>query len=107
MSKQKRLWNEAVQLIKVTTGEDAGGYPIDPVESSREVLANELSVKRSEFYAANQSGMRADVVFEIHAIEYEDEKLLEHAGKRYEVIRTYSSEPEYIELTCSDISQRA
>ncbi|MBO9596372.1 MAG: phage head closure protein, partial [Cohnella sp.] len=108
--RHKRLWNEEIQLIKSTPGEDNAGYPTpaDPEEETRrEVLANKLSVKRSEFYAANQSDMRADALFEIHAIEYEDEKLLEHEGKRYKVIRTYSPEPEYIELTCSDLSQRA
>ncbi|MGV3139442.1 phage head closure protein [Brevibacillus agri] len=103
--KPRKLWSDLVALVTVTPGEDEAGYPTDPVETRREVLANQKSVMRSEFYAAAQSGMKADVVFEIHAFEYNGETILEHGGKRYEVIRTFQATPEEIELTCSDLSQ--
>lgn len=105
MSGKRKLWSDVVSLVYVTPGEDEAGYPTEPVETKREVLANMKSVLRSEFYAAAQSGMKADVVFEIHAFEYNGERILEHNGKRYEVIRAFQTSTEEIELTCSDLSQ--
>lgn len=105
-NRRQRLWNEEVALIVMTAGENESGYPTEPVETSRnEVLANKLSVQRAEFYAAAQSSMKVDQIFEIHAFEYNEEKLLEHDENRYEVVRTYQAEPEYIELTCSVLPQ--
>lgn len=103
-NKRRRTWNEEISLISVTNGEDEAGYPIDPVENKREVLANKLNVTRQEFYAASQSDMRADAIFEVHAFEYENEQYLEHDGKRYEVIRTFLTADDTIELTCSNKS---
>lgn len=98
-------WDDEVTLLKVEIG-DEDGYPTDPIETRRTVYANKKSATRTEFYAANQSGLRADVVLEIHAYEYEGERYLEHNGKRYEIIRTYSPSFELVELTCTDLSQR-
>ncbi|NOJ73888.1 phage head closure protein [Paenibacillus alvei] len=102
----QRLWNDEVALIVEEAGETDSGYPTDSTETSRSiVLANKLSVQRAEFYAAAQNSMKVDQVFEVHAFEYNGEKLLEHDGKRYEIVRTYQAEPEYIELTCSVMPQ--
>ncbi|BFH59450.1 phage head closure protein [Paenibacillus azoreducens] len=99
---KRRSWDEVVTLIAIAPGEDEAGYPTPPKEFPREVLANKLNVKGIEFYAANQTGMKADCIFEVHAFEYEGEKLLEYEGKRYAVIRTYGTNDETLELTCSD-----
>ncbi|MEJ8546627.1 phage head closure protein [Brevibacillus borstelensis] len=105
--KQLRTWDHEVSLIVMSAGEDEAGYPTEPKEISRNtVFANKLSVTQTEFYAANQSDMKADAVFEVHTFEYDGERILEHAGKRYEIIRTYQPSPEIMELTCSDLSQR-
>lgn len=98
--------DKLIYLIHVTFGEDESGYPTGPTETKRETFANEKSVKRSEFYAANQSGLRADVILVIWEAEYRGERIIEHNGKRYEVIRTFNPSPLLLELTCSDLSQR-
>lgn len=100
-------WNEIVSLITVPPAKkDEAGYPIDmkDQETKREVYAKKKSIKRSEFYAANQNGIKADIAFIIRIFEYEGEQLLEHNGKRYKIIRSYETSSEMIELTCSDKS---
>ncbi|MGM1048400.1 MAG: phage head closure protein [Bacillota bacterium] len=104
---KKRTWDEVVNLISVVQDVDDAGFPTKPKEVKRETLANELSVRSAEFYAANQSGMSADTVFEVHTFEYEGERLLEHNGKRYSILRTYETSDETIELTCSDKSVKS
>lgn len=96
-----------ITLISITFGKDEAGYPTEPKETKRETMAREISVKRSEFYAANQNGLRADVTFEIWQAEYQGEKYFEHNGKRYEVIRTYNTSHLMMEITGSDISVKS
>src|SRR5690606_21742013 len=100
-------YDELITLISITQGEDEAGYPVDAVETRRDVLANKKSVTRSEFYAANQSGLRADIAFVVHGYEYNGERFVEHNGKRYEVIRTFEVSFEEMEIICTDISQGA
>jgi len=102
-----RLWKERVVLIaRGNPQEDEAGYPLPVEETQREVLANKRSVKQSEFYAAAQNGLQADIRFELHLFEYEGERILEHEGKRYEVVRTYEISSEIMELTCSITSPK-
>lgn len=97
-------WDEEVALLSVNVKDD-DGYSTKSDNKQRTVYANKRSVTRSEFYSANQSRRKADIILEIHAFEYEGEKYVEYNKKRYEVIRTYTVSPELLELTCSDISQ--
>lgn len=100
--KRARTWDHEVSLIVMSSGEDEAGYPTEPEEISRNtVFANKLSVTQSEFYAANQSDMQAEFVFEVHTFEYDGERTLEYNGEFYTVIRVYESSPEYTELTVS------
>ena len=48
------------------------------------------SVGRSEFYQANASGYKPEMVFVLaDYLEYNEEILAEHNGQRYRVIRSY------------------
>lgn len=100
--KRARTWDHEVSLIVLAPGRDEAGYPTEPEEVSRNaVFANKLSVTQTEFYAANQSDMQAEHIFEIHTFEYDGERTLEYNGDMYNVIRVYESSPEYTELTVS------
>lgn len=63
---------------------------IQPDGSSREVFCSLRSVGRSEFYQANASGYKPEMVFVLaDYLEYNEEILAEHNGQRYRVIRSY------------------
>lgn len=92
-------WSEVVDLIKVTQGKDADGYPAD-IETVREnIYANKKSVRSSEFYQASQQGIRLSLMIEIRSIDYEEETDLKYNGRTYEIVRTYDK-GEIIELIC-------
>lgn len=90
------------ELILISAGYQDDGYGGQiPVETETPVLCEELSVGRSEFYSAAQTGLRPDVLFRIHRFEYAGQRLVRYEdGVRYRVIRAYATGTEEIELTC-------
>ena len=98
-------WDKEIALIKQITFKDDDGFDATDEQKRGGIFANKKSVKRSEFYMANQAGIRADVIFEMWAADYDGEKIVEWDGKRFKVIRTYEPGEDKIELTCSDISE--
>lgn len=65
------------------------------------------SVGQSEYYKADANGKKADAVFDVSPIDYnEQEKLIHHSADgdiEYDIIRAYSPEPGKMLLTCSRI----
>lgn len=95
-------WSDVIDLVGVTVGKDADGFPTDPVENIRSgIFANKMSAGSGEFYRAAQAGFTVNKVFEVRKIEYEDEKYLDYEGERYEILRTFEK-GENIELICLD-----
>ena len=96
------LFNEILYLIKQDEEtQNNEGFPIPGEETSREVFANEKSIRGNEFYMASQSGYALEVMFEVHPLDYEGEKLVEYESKRYKVVRTFErKQDEIIELIC-------
>lgn len=95
------MYRDVAQLIVQTEARDADGYPVKR-EMAREVFADVQSVKRSEFYAGKQMGLELAVAFRVRTCDYDGEKLVEYAGKRYRVERVYSKDGELTELNCSE-----
>jgi SPP1 family predicted phage head-tail adaptor len=93
------LFRDVVDLISITEGKDADGFPADVQTIRPNIYANKKSVRSSEFYQASQSGYRLDLMFEIRSIDYEDESHLKFNEKPYEIVRTYDK-GEIIELVC-------
>lgn len=63
---------------------------IQPDGSSREVFCGLRSVGRSEFYQANATGYKPELVFVLaDYLDYNDETLVDFNEKRYRVIRSY------------------
>lgn len=93
------------ELILIGTRyEDDGLGGQMPVETETAVLCEELSVGRSEFYSAAQTGLRPDFLFRIHRFEYADQRLVRYEdGVRYRVLRAYATGTEEIELTCERV----
>lgn len=108
------MYSDVINLIAVTQGKDGDGFPSE-VETKFEVYANKKSVARSEFYQSMQAGITATAVFETRVCDFEESTVtdengvkheatrIEHEGKKYNIIRTYSKDGEMLEITCSDL----
>lgn len=72
--------------------------------TDREVYAIPRSVYKSEFYAAAQIGLHPSITFRITNTEdYQGEKVLEHDGKAYSVIRAdWTAQRDAIDLVCAE-----
>ena len=68
----------------------------------RMVYGDKKSIRQSEFYQAQATGLRPELAFEIRSIEYDDEELIEYNEKTYQIIRTYDK-GEFIELVCQGV----
>lgn len=97
---------EWVTLIQ-TTVSDTTFQEETPV-SSVSCWAELKSVVRSEFYAADANGRKADAVFDVSPIDYDGHQQLVHhtaAGDvEYRIVRDYKTGFDSVELTCSRIT---
>lgn len=94
--------NELVLIAQEFTEDEIGNQV--QIETRRTVLCNVKSVGRNEFYSAATSGLKPSIVFVIHGYEYNGEQKVEFEGVKYNVIRTYSTDFEEIELTCERVA---
>lgn len=95
------------ELILITPSQivedDIGNQiPSDPIETT--ILCGLKSVGRSEFYNAAVAGLRPELVFVVHAYEYDGQRSIKFEGIEYRVIRTYSVSFEEMELTCERVA---
>lgn len=96
------MWNEIIELGNMQ--EDiVKGEPIQTLVY-KELYANKKSIRQSEYYQAAVTGLKPELVFEVHTFEYNNEQKLRYpageAGKVYDIIRTYEN-GEKMELTVS------
>ena len=92
-------FDERILLISAHSGVE-NGFPVEILEES-EVWADRKSVSRQEFYQAQQAGVRADVVFVVNALDYAEQSMVRVGEVYYDVSRTYQTELDKIELTCT------
>lgn len=107
------MYRDIITLIAVTKGQDADGFPAE-VEHTHDVFADKKSVSRAEFYSSLQAGTTATAVFNTRAVDFNEAvyndvngkheaTCLEHDGKKYKILRTYSKDDEMLEITCTDL----
>lgn len=96
------LFRDVIGLISVTTIENDMGDMID-VETKREVFADKKSVRQNEFYQAQATGLRPELMFVVRTIEYGQEPKLEFDSKMYNIIRVYDKDGELTELVCQGL----
>lgn len=66
----------------------------------REIYAEVMSVRQSEFYQAQTAGYKPEIVFKIaDYLDYENESEVIHEKMRYKVLRIYRKGVE-LEITC-------
>ncbi|MBS7863765.1 phage head closure protein, partial [Streptococcus suis] len=75
------MWNHEITLIANNiTGKDKLKQNI--IEEVKTVLlCRKKSITRSEFYQANQAGIRPSLVVDIRNFEYDNQELAEFEGK--------------------------
>ena len=90
--------SNVVTLISVSP--EAHGVGIDPEEATRTVYCTVKSIGMQEAYQAMGIGLNPELkVILAHDFEYGAERKCELAGVRYNIIRTYITETDGIELT--------
>lgn len=95
------MYDETIYLIsKGHTGEkDEYGDEILKIVK-KPVFAEKKSIKRTEFYQAQSSGYKPEIVFELSdRIDYDGQQEIEHEGVIYKVLRTYETGTK-IEIVC-------
>lgn len=92
--------NDVVVLISYAEGVDVYGNVTDASETRKTVFIEEKGVRQSEAYQAQAQGLKADRMFIMRYADYEDEEVLEHNGKRFNIIRTHRKDADYIEIVC-------
>ena len=96
------MWSNEITLIaKKIIGKDKLKQNITE-EVETKLLCRKRSITRSEFYQANQAGIRPSLVVDIHSFEYDNQELAEFEGKRYRILKTYPVDLETLELTMTE-----
>ena len=95
-------FSDVLVLVKETSSKNSLGDVIKNPPSRRTVFGNEKSVRQSEYYQASAQGLKPEITFEIHSLEYAEEKLIEFNQKEYRILRSYKK-GEIIELICSGV----
>ena len=101
------LFREVINLISLEDGTNTMGDAIKiPIEGPN-IFADKQSIRQSEFYQAAAVGLKPEITLVIRTIEYNQESLLKYNSKKYNIIRTYEKDNEFIELICNGVVNNA
>ncbi len=92
----KRQFNETLELGVIPNPPIFEGPPI-PTEWIP-VYAELKSVGRTEFYQSAGVGFKPEKIFEVHSFEFGNHEYVRHDGKVYKILRSFSGDPDIIEL---------
>jgi SPP1 family predicted phage head-tail adaptor len=92
--------DKTITLRSTATAPDANGVAIT-TNTDTQVYAERKSVKRTEFYAAQAAGVRADIAYVVNADDYGGQMLVVDGATVYKVTRTYQVGLGRVELTCT------
>ena len=104
-------WADEITLIAVADpasadAVNANGFPVEREETKTTVFGNVKSVGYSEFWKAANAGVQAELKADVYTEEYSGQRTVEINGKRYKVLRTFTSKNgEITELTLSDLPE--
>jgi len=93
--------NDIIKLITTTvstTVNSQGDFPV--TRSERSIFALVKSIGTKEFYEAATAGLKPEIKFVIQDyLDYEGEKELAFNGFRYQILRTYRTQSNQLEIT--------
>ena len=92
----------------ITVSPEAAGVGTEPIDTRRTVFCTVRSIGQQEAYLAMGQGLNPElkVILE-HDFEYEGESLCEMDGVLYQILRTYVTETDGIELTLQRVKRNA
>lgn len=93
------MWSSTCFLISIASTADNSGDCTPEVTIKREIFCKELSIGQSEFYQAQATRFNPQIKLKIYRMEYGGETQVEYMGKIYDVIRTYATGEDLLELT--------
>lgn len=97
------LFRDVINLLSQTTYEENElGDQIEVPGEPRQVFANKKSIRQSEFYQAQATGLRPEIMFEVRSIEYNNEPKISFENKEYTIIRAFDK-GEMTEIVCSGL----
>ena len=92
----------------ITVSPEAAGVGTERTETSRTVFCTIKSIGQQEAYLAMGQGLNPELkVVLAHEFEYQGEGLCEIGGVRYQILRTYVTETDGIELTLQRVRRNA
>lgn len=96
------MWNrwDAEVILLQTESEIVSAFDIPAEVGRTELLAERKGATRSEFYAAEAINRRIDEVFVVNSLDYSGEIYLLFEGDLYDVIRSYPTGHDRVELSC-------
>lgn len=95
-------------LDLITVNPEAAGVGTEPAETKRTVYCTVRSIGQQEAYLAMSQGLNPELkVIMAHDFEYEGERLCELDGVKYDILRTYITETDGIELTLQRAARNA
>ncbi|MED4016995.1 phage head closure protein [Sutcliffiella cohnii] len=95
--------DDVIKLLKLQKSKNEIGDTVE-IPIPREVFAKKKSIRQSEFYQSQSSGLKPEIAFDIWEMDYENETQLEYENKTFKIIRTYSRNDEMLELICEGMS---
>lgn len=99
------MWSDVLYLLEETEMLDELNSPYSTYKETK-VYANKIAVKRTEFYQAQAAGFKPEKSFEVHTIEFDEDKHT-HArfnGKVYKILRSYEKDSEITEITLTGLA---
>lgn len=93
------MWCDIAYLGFVSKTTNEIGDTVEKINYSNGVFCNEKSVKYNEFYQAQATGLKPEIVLQVKEFDYNQERYIKYNDIEYTVIRTYRTQNECIELT--------
>lgn len=103
-------WAHEIKLIATTEPAERvnnNGFPNAKSEDKGTVFCNKKNVGYNEYFKSQQAGTTVNFKCEVHTVDYNGEVLAEFEGKRYSILKTYEIDDDTIELTLSDLREKA
>jgi SPP1 family predicted phage head-tail adaptor len=89
--------DDVLEFITFTeTRNNLGDVITEP--AYRRVFADKKSIRQSEFYAAQSSGLKPEVMFVVWSLDYQGEEHFRHNNRKYKVVRTFETNNEQMEI---------
>lgn len=94
------MWDKYVQVRLPSVIDEKVNELGDVMEDVADniIIAEKRSVKSTEFWQADATGKKPEMVIKIHFFEYSDQKTCIVDGKEYDILRDYCVD-DMVELT--------